>query len=118
MKSGKKKKQNRSNGKNGKGVASIFGKNLTENGIGNAQEKKRNSSNGAERSADVSSEKSLLHLDLKTTNLTCLRADSMTSWEQKTLGNVSRNQRAIKKVPLGTSCEKSRKIIFIIYREK
>ena len=52
MKSGKKKKQNRSNGKNGKGVASIFGKNLTENGIGKAQEKKRNSSNGTERSAD------------------------------------------------------------------
>ena len=99
-------------------MASIFGKNLTENGIGKAREKKRNSSNGAERSADVSSEKSLLHLDLKTTNLTCLRADSMTSWEQKTLGNVSRNQGAIKKVPLGTSCEKSRKIIFIIYREK
>ena len=45
MKSGKKKKQNRSNGKNGKGVASIFGKNLTENGIGNAQEKKRNRKN-------------------------------------------------------------------------
>ena len=42
MKSGKNKQKNGSNDKNGNVVASIFGKNLTENSIRKALGRKRN----------------------------------------------------------------------------